>query len=69
MLPLAFIRELQELERAYLTYDDPIRQSGFSGGGVRWRAEREPILAGIHTDGTLLDIGCANGFLLQSLVE
>ncbi len=68
-LPVEFLRELDALERAYLTQRDPIRQSGFAGGAARWRDERGPILDGIDTDGTLLDIGCANGFLLQSLVE
>jgi len=36
---------------------------------VRWRAEREPILEAIETHGDLLDVGCANGFLLECLVE
>jgi hypothetical protein len=59
---------LDELEAAYLTTDDPIRQSGFGGGAERWRAERSPILDAVDTDGTLLDAGCANGYLLECLV-
>jgi SAM-dependent methyltransferase len=43
-------------------------QSGFSGGPERWRAEREPILEAIDRDGDILDVGCANGYLLQCLV-
>jgi 2-polyprenyl-3-methyl-5-hydroxy-6-metoxy-1,4-benzoquinol methylase len=45
-----------------------MRQSGFSGGAERWRAERESILDPIHSDGEILDIGCANGYLLECLV-
>lgn len=68
-LPASFLRGLADLERAYLQRSDPIEQSGFSGGDVRWRAEREPILDSIAADGKLLDIGCANGYLLECLVS
>lgn len=68
-LPDSFVRELQALEASYLQRSDPIEQSGFHGGAERWRADREPILNAITADGDLLDIGCANGYLLQCLVE
>lgn len=61
-LPNDFLCELELLEAAYLKEDDRIRQSGFSGGAERWRAERGPILDAIDTDGDLLDVGCANGY-------
>lgn len=67
-LPDTFIRELEQLERAYLQRSDPIEQSGFSGGAERWRAERIPILDAVGEDGTFLDTGCANGYLLECLV-
>lgn len=67
-LPPAFLSRLRDLEASYLAEADPIRQSGFSGGPERWRAEREPILDPIHGDGEILDIGCANGHLLECLV-
>ena len=62
------IDRLRALEDAYLSHDDPIRQSGFSGGAKRWRAEREIILEAVDRDGTFLDVGCANGYLLECLV-
>jgi SAM-dependent methyltransferase len=67
-LPEEHLRLLESLEPAYLQHDDPIRQSGFSGGAERWRAERSPILDAIDHDGDLLDVGCANGYLLECLV-
>ncbi len=68
-LPPAFLQELAALEDAYLRRSDPVEQSGFGGGPARWRAEREPILDAIPTDGDLLDVGCANGYLLECLVR
>ena len=68
-LPHNFLQELEALEAAYLLEDDPIRQSGFSGGAERWQSERGPILQAIDADGDLLDIGCANGYLLKCLIE
>ncbi len=67
-LPREFLLQLRELEAAYLKEDDPIRQSGFSGGPQRWRSEREPLLEPIRESGDFLDLGCANGYLLESLV-
>ncbi len=67
-LPEPHLESIRILESAYLAHDDPIRQSGFSGGTERWRAERSPILDAIDGDGELLDLGCANGYLLESLV-
>jgi len=68
-LPRAFLAEMRRLARGYLAHSDPRLQSGFGGGAVRWRSEREPILAAIAKDGSLLDLGCANGFLLECLRE
>lgn len=60
---------LDELARSYLAETDPIRASGFGGGPVRWREEREPILDAITRPGSLLDVGCANGYLLDCIVR
>ena len=68
-LPADFLQQLKLLEKSYLSDDDPIRQSGFGGGPQRWRAEREPILNAVESDGDFLDVGCANGYLLECLIR
>ena len=60
---------MRGLEDAYLAEADPIVQSGFHGGPKRWREERGPILDAVFGDGDILDVGCANGFLLECLVR
>lgn len=44
------------------------RQSGRSSGGARWEATRRFILQAVHKSGDFLDVGCANGLLLESLI-
>jgi SAM-dependent methyltransferase len=68
-LPEWYIERILGLEDSYLEHEDPIRQSGFGGGAERWRAERGPILDAIDSDGDILDVGCANGYLLECLVK
>jgi hypothetical protein len=68
-LPESFLRTLHALEESYLTETDPIRQSGFGGGPERWRAERGIVLEAVTADGTFLDTCCANGYLLECLVD
>lgn len=68
-LPQRFLDRLAQLEMLYMLKEDPIMRSGFGGGPERWRREREPILDAITEDGAILDIGCANGLLLESLVS
>lgn len=57
------------LETAYLAESDPRRQSGANADAARWERRRRVIAAAIDRDGTLLDVGCANGHLLETLVE
>jgi SAM-dependent methyltransferase len=57
-----------ELERAYLAAPDVYGGSGFHGDAARWRANRAVILDALDRSGSFLDIGCANGLLLESLV-
>jgi hypothetical protein len=66
-LPPEFLSRLRQLEEVYLSSEDPLRQSGFSGSPERWRREREPILEAFQDNGDLLDACCANGYLLESL--
>ncbi|TML19388.1 MAG: SAM-dependent methyltransferase [Actinobacteria bacterium] len=56
-------------EEAYLASDDPRAQSGFRGDEARWESARRPIVEAIDCDGSFLDIGCANGYLLESIVR
>lgn len=67
--PPEFRAEANRLEAAYLESDDPIVQSGFSGGPERWVAERSPLMEAITRHGTFLDVGCANGLLAEDVVR
>jgi SAM-dependent methyltransferase len=55
------------LEPAYLRGTTPQAGSGFGGDAERWRARREMIVDGVHRAGTFLDVGCANGLLMESV--
>jgi 2-polyprenyl-3-methyl-5-hydroxy-6-metoxy-1,4-benzoquinol methylase len=52
---------------AYLAADNPRAQSGHSGDEARWELARRLIVDGIDRDGTFLDVGCANGYLMESV--
>jgi SAM-dependent methyltransferase len=56
-------------QAAYGEGDNPRAQSGFGGDEARWEAARRPIADVIDHDGTFLDIGCASGHLLESVVR
>ncbi len=53
--------------RHYLATDDPRAQSGHSGDEANYRYSRMMVLEAIHRAGTFLDVGCANGYLMESL--
>lgn len=57
------------LEPSYLAATEPWRQSGFSGPFDRWEACRRPIAECVRSPGAFLDIGCANGYLLECLLR
>jgi 2-polyprenyl-3-methyl-5-hydroxy-6-metoxy-1,4-benzoquinol methylase len=57
------------LQPAYLRASTPQAGSGFGGDAAEWRARREHIVAGVHRSGTFLDVGCANGLLMESVRE
>jgi SAM-dependent methyltransferase len=60
-----FAHNREVLETAYLAKTEPWAQSGMSGPFERWRALRKPVVDCIDQDGTFLDVGCANGYLLE----
>jgi SAM-dependent methyltransferase len=59
----------QTLEDAYLQHEEPWRQSGMSGPLERWISLRKPVADCIDRSGSFLDIGCANGFLLECCIK
>lgn len=61
-----YAENVRVLERAYLRATTVEGGSGFGGSAHEWRAAREPVLDGIDRDGTFLDVGCANGLLMES---
>jgi len=52
---------------AYLGHADVHRQSGKSGGEASWRWARELILDVFPKHATFLDVGCASGYLMESI--
>jgi SAM-dependent methyltransferase len=64
-----FDRMRQELESAYLMHDEPWKQSGFAGPEERWIKCRKPVAQCVDKSGSFLDIGCANGYLLECLMR
>jgi hypothetical protein len=55
------------LETAYLRGTTPQQGSGFGGDDQDWQQARRHITEGIAGDGTFLDVGCANGLLMESV--
>ena len=58
----------RDFRRWYLASDNPWRQSGWGSTPERWRLAREVILSAVEHGGAFLDIGCANGLLLECLI-
>ncbi|MBN2239803.1 MAG: methyltransferase domain-containing protein [Dehalococcoidales bacterium] len=56
------------LEEAYVSHEEPWRQSGMSGPYERWVSLRKPVADCIDKSGSFLDIGCANGYLLECCI-
>ena len=65
----AFYRDSQRLlETSYLRDGTPRGGSGFGGTAADWRAQRGHLCQAVDRDGSFLDVGCANGHLLESMV-
>jgi 2-polyprenyl-3-methyl-5-hydroxy-6-metoxy-1,4-benzoquinol methylase len=63
----AWHAEIEEvIGDAYLASVDPRAQSGKSGDEEEWRWSRELALDALSRGGSLLDVGCANGYLMES---
>jgi 2-polyprenyl-3-methyl-5-hydroxy-6-metoxy-1,4-benzoquinol methylase len=59
----------KDLEESYLKYTEPWKQAGFMEGEQAWIECRKPIADCIDKSGSILDVGCSNGYLLESLVK
>jgi len=53
---------------AYLAGDNPRAQSGSDGSVADWTYKRGLLADAVDRDGTFLDVGCASGYLLETLV-
>ena len=63
-------RMAEVITPAYLAAANPRAQSGHSGDEAHWDRARSIVLDGVlPTGGTFLDIGCANGHLMECLVD
>ena len=51
----------------YLAADTPWAGSGYGGTAEDWEYARSLVAHAIDRDGSFLDIGCANGYLLECL--
>lgn len=59
---------LDIIEPAYLAGDNPRAQSGHSGDAAHWRQARGLLVEALpEQGGSFLDIGCANGHLMETL--
>jgi SAM-dependent methyltransferase len=63
--PSWFAALRSRVEALYLAHEEPWRGSGFSGPEARWVALRRPVADCIDRSGSFLDVGCANGYLLE----
>jgi SAM-dependent methyltransferase len=58
-------RVLALIEPVYLSAETPHAQSGKGGDAAAWEYARRLVCDAIDSDGTFLDIGCANGLLME----
>ena len=54
---------------SYLAGEDVHAQSGYGGDEAAWERARRLLAAAIDRDGAFLDVGCANGLLMESIVR
>jgi 2-polyprenyl-3-methyl-5-hydroxy-6-metoxy-1,4-benzoquinol methylase len=65
-----FFRSVQGAIAEYYLADpsNPYQQSGRSSGAARWEETRRILVKALHRDGDFMDVGCANGLLLETLI-
>ena len=64
-----YFQEEQALhEGKYLAGENPRQQSGFGRDEADWKRFRRAVAEPIAKSGSFLDIGCANGLLMESVV-
>ncbi|HYZ93432.1 MAG TPA: methyltransferase domain-containing protein [Actinomycetota bacterium] len=61
-----YARIEEPLADAYLSHEEPWRQSGKGGDDAEWRWGRELALDVVQDGDAVLDVGCANGYLMES---
>jgi len=61
-----YARVEEPLTDAYLSHAEPWRQSGKGGDEADWRWGRELVLDVVNDGDAVLDVGCANGYLMES---
>lgn len=61
--------QAETVYNTYLKSNEPWKQSGFSGPEERWIVGRKLIADCITKPGSFLDIGCANGYLLECILN
>lgn len=52
---------------AYLAAETPWGQSGKSGTADDWEWSRSHVADAVNRDGSFLDVGCANGYLMECI--
>jgi len=55
--------------RLYLSTDNPRAQSGHGGDEYHYIFSMLPILEAVYKNGSFLDVGCANGHLMEMLYK
>lgn len=62
-----WFEDQRNTELSYLSASSPQGGSGYSGTAEQWEANRSFIRAAIAEECSFLDIGCANGYLMESI--
>lgn len=62
-----FLHEQEQHETSYLSGSTPQQQSGFGRSSLEWKRFRCPVVEPVDRGGSFLDIGCANGLLMEDV--